>query len=725
MKRRVYGVLGLAGLLVLSTAASIPVQASPPALVDGAPGDAHVVSAGAAWNVWSPAPGHIANYPQAFTTDNVVDGFTRKKVFAFWQNTPDNESYATTGARAFSTDGGETYPSMSDGAGTVTSGIRLDDGSLLTVDFLADGTQQTGYQLNIARSTDLGATWTRGKAPLDAGTYQLGWIRVHRGIVQLADGTLLLPIYGVDVRDGSQSSSFLLESTDRGAHWKIRSRISDAERPGTNEAFVTPTSDGRLVAFLRNVNEVDLMQAYSSDQGRTWTRPAVIVPPKGAPTGLADPAAVLQPNGMLVLAYGRPDNTVLVSRDGTGRTWDDYENVFGNTPRTTWPGSTHGSSGNPALANVASNQSLVFGDTCGHQWMCREKGQHYRIWVRRIDAVTPGTGKLDLAGKVHAGTVRLNGDVVSSAAFPETRLAGAVDGSSERYAAARFAPDGSHSLVVELDQAYRLDRIGLMLGYGTPQDADVQLSADGRSWGQPVLKLRQSVDYALRYHSIEPATARFVKISGPRALEAVTELELYSADTLTFENDAVDSAPRGFTGTRYAYVNDTIMQGAGDSRRRLSLVDADGDSFATATLPRPAVAAQRLDYAYAATQYASGMRILVRGKDASGHDIDPWQFRLVPSGTGLKLSAFDGSTWQDVGTTKTRPANQVWTTVRVDTTADQATVTIGGETLPATTWRAVAAVAFTGATFDTDIPNTPVQSGMQHDFDDIRVTAIP
>ncbi|HEY0450277.1 exo-alpha-sialidase [Actinophytocola sp.] len=707
-------------LCCLTLVAGAQVQAEPPPLADGAPGGQHAVSAGAEWTVWSPGPGMVANYPQTFATDVVVDGVTRKKVFTYWNNTVDGAAYATAGGLGVSSDNGLTFDT-SRVQGSVTGGTRLDDGSLLAAHFLLDQAGPTTFRIKTSRSTDLGATWTDGWAPLDPGKYRFSWLRVHRGFVRTGDGTLLMPLYGRTTTE-TVDSSFLAASTDSGASWTVRSRISDADKPGTNETAIAHTSDGRLIAFLRNVNEVDLMQAYSDDDGRTWTKPTVIVVPSGAPTGLADPGVVLQPNGMLVLTYGRPDNTVLVSRDGTGRTWDDYENVFVNKPRQTWPGNTHGSSGNTSIANVGANRSMVFGDTCGHQWMCREKGQQYRIWARRVDAVTPGTGKIDLAAKVRAGTVKLAGTVTpADPAFPETRLEGAVDGSAERYAAARLT--GKPELTITLDRAYRLNRVGLMLGYGLPQDADVAFSVDGEHWDRPVVKARNSTDFALRYQDFRPTWARYVKITGPKdRLAAVTELELYSADTLTFENDATNAPPRGFVDTRYAFVNDTIMSGA-TSGRWLSLVDADGDAAATATLPTRQVGAQRLDYAYAATQYASGMRMLVRGKDPAGNDVNPWQFTLVPSGPGFKLTAFDGTAWRDVGVTRTRPPNQVWTTVRIDTTRTTATITIGGETLT-TTVRAAEAKGFTGVTFDTAVPNTPVQSGMQHDFDDIQVTAL-
>lgn len=715
-----------ATLLCLGSITGNRVDAIADTTTDGAATDQYALSAGAQWHVWSPAPGHVANYPQAFATDHVVNGRTQKKVFAYWQNTLDDGSYATAGGRAVSDDGAETFPTMSTGLGSTTSGARLNDGSLLTIKFLVSDYPQRPhrYHLMMSRSVDLGRTWTDVEAPLDTGRYELAWLRIHRGILQLTDGTLLVPMYGVKVGDGSQNSSFLLASTDRGATWSIRSRISDADRPGTNEAFVTYTSDGRLVAFMRSINEKDLLQAFSNDNGHTWTTPTVIAAPAGAPTGLADPAAVLQPNGMLVLSYGRPDNTILVSRDGTGRTWDDYRNVFSNKPRSTAPGNIHASSGNTALVNTGPNYSVVFGDTCGHQWMCREKGQQYGIWARRIDAVTPGGGKIDLATRVNGGSVTLAGELKpADSRFPEARIEGAVDGSAERYAAARLAPGGK--LVVTLDRVYTLNKVGLMLGYGIPQDADVQLSVDGKTWGAPVIKKRQTVDYALRYTDIEPTQARYVKMNAPSGgrLDAVTELELYAADLLSFENDAVGAPPRGFTDTRYAWVNDTIMPGY-HSERRLSLVDADADAEATATLRTAARGSQRLSYAYSAMQYAAGMQILIRGKNSAGGDVHPWQFRLSPFGTGFRVSAYDGANWQVVGSTAYRPPNNVWTTIVIDTTSERATLTIGKETLN-TTVRAADAVSFTGVTFNTGIPVPPVFSGMQHDFDEIEVTAIP
>lgn len=715
--------LGVVAVLVAAVLASGSVtgtNAAPTAA--GASPAQHSVTLGAEWNVYSPAPGNLAAFAQTFATDHVVDGVTQKKVFVSWAANPDSPTakavigYAVSedGARTFQTGGGQT---------NVLNAARLDDGSLLAVEFLPIIDPATGViSLDTARSTDLGRTWTRGAATFVQDKVKFQWIRVHRGITVLVDGTLLMPVYGTAVGETKHRST-LLQSTDNGQTWTVRSPAlrQPTATVGTNESIISRTTDGRLVAFLRADGSEDLFQTFSADDGVTWSPATPIVAPPGAPRGWVDPAVTLQPNGMLVLTYGRPDNTLLVSRDGTGRTWEDYRQVFANPPRASQPARYHGSSGNTAVVSVGANQSVVFGDSCANIWGCREYGQLHRVWARQVDAVTPGTGKLDLPTKIRSGSVTLTGQVITDPRFPETRLAGAADGSSERHAAARLAP--GEALTVELDRTYTLDRIGLMLGYGVAQDADVQLSVDGRAWRKPVVSARDSVDHALRYTSIDPTPARYIRISPPAGgtLDAVTELELYAADVLTFENDALNAPPRGFVDTRYATVTDTIMPGS-DSKRRLALVDLDPAATATATLPAPNTTRQRLSFAYAGSMYGAGLVISIPGKNAAGQDAIGWQFHFRPSGGVLKLRARTAAGWQEVGALPNQPPNQTWMPIVIDTTAGQAMVTIDGVKFPPTTHRWQPTTGFTGVTFSSwsaELVN------MQHDFDDLSVTTMP
>lgn len=721
--RRVRVLAGAAVLALVVAAGGQAEGRTPPALVDGAAADEPHVSLGAEWNVYSPGPGLLAAFANIFGVDEVRDGVTRKRMFVSWAANRDSASADTIDGVAVSQDNGLSFVPAPEVPTSALNPVRLDDGSLLFVDFLPT-TVDGELGVSTSRSTDLGATWTTTKAPIDAGLATFAWIRVHRGIHQLVDGTLLMPVYGA-ARGESANRSWLLQSSDRGQTWSVRSQISDTTAASnTNETTIARTSDGRLTALMRTSVGENLLQTFSSDDGLTWSKPAVIAAPEGAPRGWVDPGLTLQPNGMLVLTYGRPDNHILVSRDGTGRTWDDHRLVLANPVRETQPARYHGSSGNTGIASVAANQSIVVGDSCANIWGCRERGQVHRVWARRVDAVTAGAGKLDLATRVHEGAIRLSGEVAAAdPRFPETRIEGAVDGSAERHAAARLT---GGSLVVELDRVHTLNRIGLMLAYGTAQDADVQVSVDGRRWSHPVVTVRDTVDYALRYTEFEPVPARYVKISEPRRgdLDAVTELELYADDLMTFENDAVDAPPRGFTDTRYAWVADTIFP-AFHSARRLTLVDLDPESSATATLPTDPAGSQRIAFAYAGSAYGAGLVIDVRGRAADGSDVVAWRFHLQPNAAAgrFTLRAFDGQNWQVVGTSGTQPVNETWMPVAIETIGGEATVTVNGTALT-TTHRWQDAGSFTGMTVSTWGPDDPKAVNMQHDFDDIEITAL-
>lgn len=713
--------LVVAGLLtaVLVTGGPAPHTVTAAPMTPGARSDAYVVAPGAEWNVHSPGPGYLAAFPQAFATDTVVDGVTRRKVIVSWAENRDSASVESIDGMAVSDNEARTF-ARHDERLIAISMARLDDGSLFAAEFLPTTDSAGALALRIARSTDLGRTWTRSTAKLIQDKITFRSLRVHRGILQLTDGTLLMPAYGSATGD-PKGRTALLQSTDRGQTWTIRNAaiMPPTATLGTNEMAMSRTSDGRLIGFLRGDGASSLYQTYSDDDGVTWSPPTVIEAPAGAPRGWVDPGVVLQPNGMLVLTYGRPDNTVLVSRDGTGRSWDDHRTIFANAPRDSQPARFHGSSGNTAIVSVGPNQSVVFGDACANIWGCKEYGQLHRVWARVIDAVTPGTGKIDLTTKVRSGTVRLSGDVAAGdPAFPELRIQGAVDGSTERYSAARVEEGGS--LIMELDRAYTLDKIGLMLDYGKASAADVQVSLDGKSWQQPVIKVRDTVDYALRYHDLEPTRAKYVKINAVAGDVAVTELELYSANTFTFENDPVNAPPRGFTNTRYAWTADTIMAGA-DSKRRLTLVDLDPAAVATATLPAPAAAAQHVGFSYAASQYGSGVVFSVRGQTADGAEVTAWQFWLAPDGAGrMRVRARTSGGWQDLGTTPL-PPNEQWMPVVIDTTADEARVSVNGVAFAPTTHRWNAAAHYTGITFSSWSDQA---ANMQHEFDDIEVTPL-
>jgi hypothetical protein len=673
-----------------------------------------VSALGPTWGMVGYAPGHIAAVPQPFGYDTVVDGETTKRIFLSFGAQPDVSTAASVFYTATSDDAGQRFLTSEQTPWTALNMVRLDDGSFLSVEFIPDWIDSTHVTIRTWRSTDQGETWT-----LTQGAYTapepMGFLRVWRGPILLSDGTVIVPAY-TEYASDTRNASLILQTNDLGATWTLRSTIVEPTTDlGTNEVGLSYTTDGRLIAVMRpdTPQPYHLRQAFSDDDGRTWSAPEVVTGPDG-PVGSISPVLTLQPNGMLLLSYGRPDNNLLVSTDGTGTEWDQHEFVFGNAPATSGPARDMGSSGNTGLTTVEANRSIVYYDRCHSNNLCKPYNEQYSIWGAYVDAVTPGSGKIDVATKLRAGTATISGDVApANPVFPETRLEGAVDGSSERHAAAVLRADaGPPSLVVELDRSYLLDRIGLMLGHDRPYSASIQLSEDGRRWSPPVVRTTGTRDFALRYTDIEPQRARFVRVTGVAGTDTpVTELELYAADLDTFENDPVFGVPRGWTDALNVTTTDVDLGGF-ESRRSLRLFDNYVDQVAKITRPAPERDRQVATFELGSSEwnYRGQFVFDVVGRNGGSSTVR-WHFLLTPGGypapgsTGTPakptLQAWNGSRWLPVGTLDQPIHPHTWRTVTVDATLDSATVTIGGQSFTTTTTyqaaTALAGMSFTSA----------------------------
>lgn len=742
------GALALALLAVgivigsaLTPGSSGPANAAPPQLVDGAPGDEPSLSAGAMWYPWAPGPGELGAGPMAFGIDHVVDGQRVKKVVTSWNRNEDSPNAPLRNTRAVADDDGQVFvpydalpPSF-----TMVGTTRLRDGSLLSASFVPASVTPPAPTHRItfpmARSTDLATSWTTWDAPLIENKWRLNWYRVHRDLIELADGTILMGGYGNGTINGvTKEYSLVFESHDGGQTFQQRSAVNAGSQYGTNELAMARTSDGRLIAVMRGSENVarppsmPMTVSFSDDDGVTWEPLQPYVPPEGFPNNGILPKIVLQANGQLLMTYGRPDNNVVVSLDGTGRTWDTGEMVYsrhpGDDPLRRWMGS----SGNMDLVPLHNGASLAFGDTCHNIWWCREYGHDNKIWTRRVDAISPGVGKIDLATKVRAGTVTLSGTVVAAdERFAEQRIEGAVDGSSEYRSAARFS--GPAALTVELDKVYTLDRIGLMLALGEENSARVQVSEDGRRWSRPVLDTGARTDYAMTYTDIEPVRARFVRInpgSGGAPLTAVTELELFAADLLTFENDAPNSVPRTLKDTRYAFVVNTIVPSYDRSATHMALVDADQGARAAATFPasRPA-AGQHVSFGFEGYGYGSGALWDILGTNADGEEVTAFRLHFMADWTPnkMKVRAWDGDSWVDVGSVGPVPANKTWMTVTIDSTASETTVSLNGTVMGTTSLKLEDVEEFTGFRAETGLLPEDV-GNMEHSYDDVLITPL-
>jgi len=196
----------------------------------------------------------------------------------------------------------------------------------------------------VHRSTDGGQSWTE-TVEVDTGPYISGYS--HRGIVELADGNLLLalaaadPFYDTYCRedlfwsgdplgnernpDGSirvgKSKAFVAISRDGGHSWKETRQIAYDPEVNFFEPVLIQLRSGRLLCLLRSCVEAGdfLHQVSSDDGGLTWSEPRK-TPLWGFP---ADVVQLLDGRVLAIYGHRRPPFGIraCISED-EGRGWN-------------------------------------------------------------------------------------------------------------------------------------------------------------------------------------------------------------------------------------------------------------------------------------------------------------------------------------------------------------------------------------------------------------------
>jgi hypothetical protein len=115
-----------------------------------------------------------------------------------------------------------------------------------------------------------------------------------------------------DGRNNTERWSHLVRSTDEGKTWTYFSTIG----PG-GEPAVCRLSDTEQTAVIRGDRNSLMKQMFSSDGGKTWTKPTELE------VGKVLPDLVLMSNGILACSYGRPASCLMFSLDG-GKTWSSH-----------------------------------------------------------------------------------------------------------------------------------------------------------------------------------------------------------------------------------------------------------------------------------------------------------------------------------------------------------------------------------------------------------------
>jgi hypothetical protein len=197
-------------------------------------------------------------------------------------------------------------------------------------------------KLCIAGSEDGGVTW-----PASGELKAIGYGRVQADgvrMVQLANGTVLLPLTGVNADGSGEAEGLIFASKDEGKTWSKLGSLG----PRCASANILQLKSGELLAAITYQGErksgdpgADIQRAElfnnvvvarSGDGGKTWGGYQCVTRFKETPADLVELS-----DGTVVLTYGQQNSPygarAVVSRDG-GQTWSSRVYLLGNS--TVW-----------------------------------------------------------------------------------------------------------------------------------------------------------------------------------------------------------------------------------------------------------------------------------------------------------------------------------------------------------------------------------------------------
>lgn len=254
-------------------------------------------------------------------------------LLAIMDNLSDTTHTTVTALGAWSDDRGKTWTTPKqmpwcDGA------FKLPDGTLQLLPFTvrADPMQEGVYRcdrLTLAPKArevaiESNAVTIRGfpkKLAADEKKTGVPNVRFNGDTVPLRDGGFLTTAYGQ--LDGDPKRRTMVLASPDGRTWTYRATISaDADlspsKEGCNESSICRLRDGRLMCVFRRSAYATYGQAWSSDEGVTWTKPQIM---KSAHS--VQPNLVALADGTLLLSGGRPGIYAWLDLTGKGEDWQE------------------------------------------------------------------------------------------------------------------------------------------------------------------------------------------------------------------------------------------------------------------------------------------------------------------------------------------------------------------------------------------------------------------
>ena len=656
-----------------------------------------------------------AGFPSLFNASVTnPDGSRTSRLFTTYGVGTDSPGTNATAMRT-STDDGATWSPValpSRWAG-ITNAVRLADaaGTVVAVDFepitlsrsAADPDPSTPYNENdrvFGRWTLTGTTMTAAGTATTSypGSPPTLWARFQRGILLLPDSrTLLATVYGATA---SGPFTALMRSTDQGANWVQVTRL--AEGAGWSEANVAPTSDGKLMAWLRRDTTVagedrflpDLYYTQSStvDGSGSWTAPVKMASDTGN-----SPGSVLLGNGAALQASGRPGNVVRYKYSGTSgwQDWTGRTTIYTNQPTAgTGTGgrslAASGSSNTLAVTPLTANTVLAVGDNCA-SWGCPATASGYphgtsqSLWKSVLEVNTAQWGTIDLQSKFRRGEISFVDPAFTTYGDGRTSIgAYAFDGDVRADSSVVTA---NRSVTLRLDRAYALTGVGAHAHLTGPAGLAIETSLDGVTWSTPAQGTRSGILYPLT----TPADARYVRLSDPNpptgdGSSFLDELQLYS--TLDgFEANVPGAAPAG-NGLATA-TGAVVVAGAPAvepiSSRFLRITDTSDTVLSRIAWNHGASAGADYEFKVRASGTSThGLLFSVLGTDSAGNPVTPYHFLLDAVSGKFYRYDFANATWgAPLGTLAV--GSWTWNSVRVAAGPSSATLTVNGQAVATVT----------------------------------------
>jgi len=203
-----------------------------------------------------------------------------------------------------------------------------------------------------------------------------GWLSAGVGgpgqSVQLENGDLVAISEG-RFRGDKKDRTFVLTSADKGASWSYLSTVACDPEMDFHEAYMIRVPDGRLLCMLRTGSFKPMYQCWSSDQGKTWSKPV-----KAGVIGVC-PKLLLMSNGVVACSYGRSRSRDTSSEAGPLQ-WhfpsEDVWIMFSLDGGETWTNHTlihqGPSTGYTSIIELSLGELLLTYDTLGFGWGKRD-----------------------------------------------------------------------------------------------------------------------------------------------------------------------------------------------------------------------------------------------------------------------------------------------------------------------------------------------------------------